>query len=357
MAVSYGYDPGKRTYYGTTSDIELAKQAGHSGNFIDVSKYGDDSKYKDILHAYKTGANPVILGGAGATGGINDSLYSKLKSDGIKNLTRIGGKDRYEVQDNLKNYVSQIKRNKPFEFEYDSMNYNEAKKQTSEQIDPIYKRALENINAQKYQNELDAGQQANARGLSHSGLAADLQNKIAIAAQGQIANTEAERATKTAELAQALMQRDQARGDALRQQAFQEFMSGKQMDFDYDQFDYSKQRDSVEDKRYQTELDYQKLRDSVEDKRYQDQFGYQKYRDALQDQANKEALQWEKQKFKSETDWRAYVYENMSASERAQLDWNKQQFGEEMAWRIEESNRADKLSRDQMEYDAGFQTP
>lgn len=63
-----------RTYYGSKTDIELAKQSGIQGKFYDVSSYGDDSKYKDLLHAYKTGANPVILGGAGAVGGINDNL-------------------------------------------------------------------------------------------------------------------------------------------------------------------------------------------------------------------------------------------------------------------------------------------
>lgn len=131
---------------------------------------------------------------------------------------------------------------------------------------------------------------------------------------------------------------------------------------------YNRYRDGVEDQRYNDQFSYQKERDARTDaeweseQKYQrqwnkDQFDYQKYRDAISDQQNTEALNFEKSKFASETAWRSYVYNNMSATEKAQLEWNKQQFGEDMAWQIESSNRADKLARDQMSYDAGFQEP
>jgi Transglycosylase SLT domain len=318
MALAYGYDPNKRTYYGTTSDIELAKQRGIQGRFIDVSKYGEESKFKDILHAYRTGANPVILGGALAKGGINDSLYQRLIKAGARNLTRIGGKDRYEVQENLRNYISQLKRDKPFEFNYKNISYDDAKNRVASQLNPIYQQALKNIQAQKYQNQLSAGEQARARGLSHSGLAADLQNKIAIAAQSQIAQTEAEKAAKLAEMAQALVERDQARGDALRQQAFQEYMAQKQMDMDYDRFDYAKQRDQIEDKRW------------------------------------REQLEWEKSKFKNEDAWRRYVYNNMSATEKAQLEWAKKQWGEQKAWELFELKYNGELAKSQAQAELDF---
>ncbi|MFE8704137.1 hypothetical protein ACFYKX_26575 [Cytobacillus sp. FJAT-54145] len=125
----------------------------------------------------------------------------------------------------------------------------------------------------------------------------------------------------------------------------------------YDERDYSRGRDSIQDGRWNQQWDYQKGRDAIEDARWREQFEYGKYRDTISDQQRSEAIQFEKQKFASETAWRQHVYNNMSASEKAQMEWNKQQFGEEMAWRIEENNRADKLARDRMEYDAGFQTP
>jgi hypothetical protein len=319
---------------------------------------------------------------------------------------------------------------KPFEFNHNEITYDQATNQVSQQVDPMYQRALENIKTQKYQNELNSGEMASKRGLAHSGLAADQLNKIAIASQGQIADTEAQRASKIAEMSQALVERDQDRAMQLRNQAFQEYMANQSLQrqdraFDYDvynnqynsdyrnyrdnvsdnrytdetaykraldqyEIDYGQYRDQVGDNRYQNEFDYQKTRDSRSDAEWESEqkwnreawdkefnrnnaeweseqkysreqqkklFEYQKYRDQVSDQQNQEALQWEKSKFNSETEWRSYVYNNMSASEKSQLEWNKQQFGEEMAWRIEESNRSDKLSRDQMEYDAGFQMP
>jgi hypothetical protein len=264
-----------------------------------------------------------------------------------------------------------------------TISFDEASNRARQQLDPLYQRALENIKAQKYQNELNASEIASKRGLAHSGLAADQLNKIAIAAQGQIANAEAEKAARIAELAQALVERDQDRAFRERQQAFQEFLGQSDLGFRYDQFNYGKERDREMDSRYYDERDYQRNmanrnwyyqlgrdqemdkrywderayqreRDLVGDDRWRQEFEYQKYLDKLQDQRAQEALAWEKSKFASEQAWRQYVYNNMSASERAELEWRKQQFGEEMAWRIEEANRADKLARDRMEFEAGL---
>lgn len=337
------------TYYGTTSDIDLAKKNGVQGNFYDVSKYGEESKYKDLLHAYKSGANPIILGGAGATGGINDGIYTRLLDSGA-NITRIGGKDRYEVQNNLKTYVDRMNQSQQttgtttninpaqqaqqvkkteipkFEYNYNGLTADAAQSQIKQQLDPIYQRALENIRTQKYQNELDASQTASARGLAHSGLAADLQNKVAIAAQGQVANTEAERASKTAEMAQALLQQDQARGDALRQQAFQEYLGQLNLQQQAEQIDYSKQRDAISDQRYVDEQI-----------------------------AQKQAQQ-------QEVAWREYTFKNMSASEKAQLEWAKQVYGEDAAWKMFELKYNGELAKSQNQsalslYTSGFPTP
>lgn len=270
--------------------------------------------------------------------------------------------------------------------EYDVLSYEEAVNRANQQLDPIYQRALENIKAQKYQNELDASQIAAARGLSHSGLAADQLTKIAIAAQGQIANTEAEKAAKLAELAQAMVERDRDRAFREQQQAFQEYLAQANLNMDRDQmlydryvddrnFDYQQQRDKRRDAEWESEQKWQR---AMAEKQFQASrddemrrraeweseqkwnraqqekaFAYQQYLDKLKDQRAQEALAWEKQQFATEQAWREYVYNHMSAAEKAQLEWNKQQFGEEMAWKIEEANRADKLARDKMEFEAG----
>lgn len=138
-----------------------------------------------------------------------------------------------------------------------------------------------------------------------------------------------------------------------------------------DETTYNRGRDAVMDGRYNNEWDYkvgqdqwqrdyQTGRDKIEDSRWNQQWDYQKYRDAINDKQNADAIAWEKSKFASENAWRQYVYDNMSAGEKAQMEWNKQQFGEDMAWKIEESNRSDKLTRDGWEYQAGsqgFQAP
>ncbi|KDE46289.1 hypothetical protein DI43_15200 [Geobacillus sp. CAMR12739] len=270
--------------------------------------------------------------------------------------------------------------------EYDVLSYEEAVNRANQQLDPIYQRALENIKAQKYQNELDASQIAAARGLSHSGLAADQLTKIAIAAQGQMASAEAEKAARLAELAQAMVERDRDRAFRERQQAFQEYLAQANLNMDRDQmlydryvddrnFDYQQQRDKRRDAEWESEEKWQR---AMAEKQFQASrddemrrraeweseqkwnraqqekaFAYQQYLDKLKDQRAQEALAWEKQQFATEQAWREYVYNHMSAAERAQLEWNKQQFGEEMAWKIEEANRADKLARDRMEFEAG----
>lgn len=365
-------DPSKMTYYGVASDINLARQAGIQGRFVDISKYGDNSKYSDILHAYKKGGNPVILGGAG----VNDSLYSRLQKGGA-NIQRLNGADRYEVQQNARNYYNnsltayqkqQARNSAPvytqtdakapgvvaipkFNFKYDNLSYNDATGKVKQQLDPLYQQAMKNIQATKYQNELDAGQQAASRGLGRSGLAADLQNKVAIAAQGQIAQAEAEKASKSAEMAQAMLERDQSRGDALRQQAYQEYMGNLDAHFRNNETEYGRYRDTIDDSRYGFEQDYRKYQDSLNNDRYYDEQNYQKNRDVVQDK-----------QYQDEKAWREYTFKNMSASEKAQMEWAKAQYGEDAAWRmyqLEYQGELDKsMNQSQLDYyKSGFPTP
>jgi hypothetical protein len=281
---------------------------------------------------------------------------------------------------------NQPEETKPPNFTYDArptLSFDEAANRARQQLDPLYQRALENIRAQKYQNELNASEMASKRGLAHSGLAADQLTKIAIASQGQIASAEAEKAARIAELAQAMVERDQDRAFRERQQAFQEFLGNSDLGFRYDQFNYGKERDREMDNRYYDERDYnrnmqnrqwyyqlgrdqemdkrywderayQHERDKVGDDRWKQEFDYRKYLDQLQDKRAQEALAWEKEKFKTEDAWRRYVYNNMSAAEKAQLEWAKQQFGEEMAWKMFELKYNGELAKSQAQAELDY---
>ncbi|MDF1507616.1 hypothetical protein PZE06_05400 [Robertmurraya sp. DFI.2.37] len=94
-----------------------------------------------------------------------------------------------------------------------------------------------------------------------------------------------------------------------------------------DEIGYSRNRDALMDQRYQNERSYQIGRDAVSDKRYDQEWAYRKEQDA------------------AEKAWREYVFNNMSASEKAQLEWAKKQYGEDMAWRMYELNYQGELNK------------
>lgn len=143
----------------------------------------------------------------------------------------------------------------PFSFNYNYMNFDTARNQAEQRFNPLYEQAVKNIQAQQYQNEMDSGEMAAGRGIAQSGLAADALNKIKIASQGQIAQANTDRMSQVAALAQQMFERDQDRGDRLRQQAFSEYTNNRD-------FGYNMNRDSVNDSWRQTDFDYKKALDS-----------------------------------------------------------------------------------------------
>lgn len=170
-----------------------------------------------------------------------------------------------------------------FSFTYNPITAADAQKQIASQLDPLYNRSVQNINSQKYQSDVQSGQVAAARGLGHSGLAADQLNKIAIAAQGQIGDLSAQRMTQIAQLSNDLMERDKDRGMQARSQAYSEWMGQQNLSRDDRNYDYQVGRDKIADSRYKTEWDYQVGRDNIADKRYDTEWKYQKGRDKIND--------------------------------------------------------------------------
>jgi hypothetical protein len=269
-----------------------------------------------------------------------------------------------------------------FQFQYNAMNFDQAKSQAEQRFNPLYEQAVKNIQAQKYQNEMDSGEIAANRGIAQSGLAADALNKIKIASQGHIAQANTERMSQVAALAQQMMERDQDRGDRLRQQAYSEYSDGRNFgynqhrdqvnddwrnnQFDYQKsldswnqnfqtdraersdyesdrgFDYQVGRDKVTDTRYQNEWDYNVGRDKIGDQRYNREWNYNVGRDKIADQRytdetkynrGQDQKQWDYQTGRdkvSDSQWQAQFNEDARrfgldyAMEQSQLALSKQ---------------------------------
>jgi multidrug efflux pump subunit AcrA (membrane-fusion protein) len=141
-----------------------------------------------------------------------------------------------------------------------AMTLAQAQSQANSELGNLYARAIQSIQSQLRQNQALAAEQAAARGLSGSGLAQDAQNKLAIAAQSDIANTEADRTDKVAALARQILERDQDVGFRERQQAYNEWSGQQGLRMDVDRFNYQKQRDAVADSQWQQEFNLQKQR-------------------------------------------------------------------------------------------------
>jgi hypothetical protein len=110
-----------------------------------------------------------------------------------------------------------------FTYNYKPLSYQDAQNQASQQLDPLYNRAVQNVNAQKYQNDVQSGQIAAARGLAHSGLAADMLNKNAIAAQGSVGDLNAQRMTQLAQMSMDMMNQDKQYSLQNRSQLYNEW--------------------------------------------------------------------------------------------------------------------------------------
>lgn len=199
-----------------------------------------------------------------------------------------------------------------FNYNYNPLDYKTAQKQVSGQIDPLYNRAIQGVNQQKYQSDVQAGQVSAARGLGHSGLAADQLNKIAIAAQGQIGDLNAQRATQIAQQANDLVWRDKEFSLQDRGQKYNEYNSDRN-------YDYQAGRDTIADKRYQTEWDYNTGRDKVADQRYADETKYNHGRDTLADKRYTEETKYSHGRDKVDDQWRQKEWSQMSPAEKQRM--------------------------------------
>ncbi|MEH7481477.1 hypothetical protein V7157_10470 [Neobacillus drentensis] len=181
-----------------------------------------------------------------------------------------------------------------FNYNYNPLDYKTAQGQVAGQIDPLFNRAIQAVNQQKYQSDVQAGQVAANRGLGHSGLAADQLNKIAIASQGQVSDLNAQRATQIAQQANDLVWRDKEFALQDRSQKYNEFNSDRG-------YNYQAGRDKIADTRYTNEWNYNVGRDKISDQRYTNETNYSHARD------------------KADDAWRQKEWSQMSPAEKARM--------------------------------------
>lgn len=409
----YTQKPKVNTYYGNASDIALARSSGVQGNFIDISKYGQGSIIKDIQNAHKTGGNPMILGGAGAKGGVNDALLAQINQNGV-NVGRIGGADRYEVQNNLKKYTLEQQAQpvnfdqyrtesatiddiaKKYGFDYsrdyakrqaeaeaqakrnavaDAQRKNSTNKQENlKAIDNNLMNMADSLDRNYFQQYMQQAQNQTNNGLN-AGIAADQDLRLAMARQAEMGGAyrdanlgrmqENNRFTndelRLAESLGLINQEALAREDSL-------FNDRLQQGFENAQAYTASERDQnlaiMQAALQQRGQDIGQLesfqRLLQENQQFKDTMGWNKYQfnnlSAAQKADNQLAykrLNEEKRQFASEQAWRKYQYENMSAAEKAQMDQQTKQFGEEMAWKYWETKYASEQALAQIQAEMG----
>jgi hypothetical protein len=400
-----------RTFYGNASDIALARASGLQGNFIDISTYGQDSIIKDIQHSFKTGGNPMVLGGAGATKGISDQLLALINQNGTK-VGRIGGKDRYEVQENLKRYMTEQDTKIPdwdklriegatiddiarkYGIDYsrdyakrqaeaeaqarrDAVDSQKRQNSTSKEemlamIENNLKGATQSLDQNYFLEGLNQSQEQVNNGLN-AGIAADQNLRLAMNRQGEMADIqrdaslgrmqEQNRFTNKeldllAEMGlinkESLAREDSIYNERL-QQGLENAMNLTQMERDQlNQMIQQRMGQRGQDLDRQTALDQM-----IQDQKQFDTRLKEEGRQFDLDQNNRmsqayQQLQEEKRQFNDEAAWRKHTFNNMSAQERAQFNIEKQKWGEELAWRKYELEYSSNINLQIAQAQSGF---
>ncbi|WP_368658681.1 hypothetical protein AB3Z07_05115 [Metabacillus halosaccharovorans] len=308
------------TYFGNSVDIGLAKQNGVQGNFVDISNYGAQSKINDIKRSYKSGANPILLGGNQAKGGITDYVESQLRSQGM-NINRIGGDTRIDVQ----NALNRVDTNNKINSLYDQQK--KAQETQANNLAPQYQAQRNQADVVNQQNVQKLREIMAASGLAGSGENVTANVGLQSQRQSSLNDINLQEQQAVNDINQKILELEAQRTQALLES-----------DRYLDERDYQYNRDKVEDNRYSQQWNYQKQQDDR-------QWNYQLNRDKVEDNRYTQEQAYRKQQDAAERAWREYTYKNMSATEKAQLEWAKSQYGEDAAWRMFELNYNGELQK------------
>lgn len=408
------YKPKNYTFYGNASDIALAKANGMQGNFIDVSTYGQGSIVKDLQHAWSTGANPYVLGGAGATGGISDELLKQINQNGV-NIARIGGKDRYEVQSNLKNFYNQ-QAQAPLDFsqlrteqasiediaakygidfsrdyakrqaeaeaqakrlavEAQQRQNATSKQENLQSIDNSVRDASQGIDRNYFLQGLQQAQNQTNSGLN-AGIAADQNLRLTMAQQAELAPIYRDAALATTQEnnrfsnkelelldqlglinTESLAREESLFSDRLwkgMESAMQLTESERAQNNNFAQWMLSQRGQNLDNIQSQNQLkeNARQFDANLDWNKYQ--YANMSAAERSQSQLAYAQLAQEKAQFASEDAWRKYQYNNLSASDKARMDQDIKQFGQEMAWRKYELEYSSKMGLATAQAQAGM---
>lgn len=100
------------------------------------------------------------------------------------------------------------------------------------------------------------------------------------------------------------------------------------------QFDYGKTQDSIQNAMNEANLTgkYNGKNTLAYTQMVADLTGKYNGKDTFAAQQANAQMAWQKSQFKSQQEWQKYVFNHMSASDKAQLEWAKKQFGESQAY-------------------------
>lgn len=203
---------------------------------------------------------------------------------------------------------------------YTQLSYDDARKQAAGQLDPIYQQALEEIQRQRFSNEQKAGNIAASRGLGRSGLAADLQNKVNIAAQQQSTGLAAQRASQEAQLAQSLIDKDLARQQELRDFALREYLAQNQIGLGSAEFEWRKHMGQSDLDFRDKQFDWQKQQGASDLDFRNRQFEWQKQQSDADRAFREQQLKQQQEQYN-----RDYILRQLAAMAQAGIDISKLQ--------------------------------
>lgn len=226
--------------------------------------------------------------------------------------------------------------------------------------------ATHDMDRKYFQNYLQAAQSQTNNNLN-GGIAAEQNTRLAMSRQAELGNLYQDINAQNFETNNALarvpveqMAREYEILNQLEQLGWEREFAEKQLSqsdrhfladlgLRRDQFDFSKFTDQ-RNFDYTAGIDtrnfnYQLGRDARRDAEWESEQKYNRWWNQYQHnnlsaaQRDASSLAWnqlqeQKRQFNSETEWRKFTYNNMSASEKAQHDRLEEQFGKEMAWNL-----------------------
>ena len=247
--------------------------------------------------------NPYAVGGGG-NANTNKSVQYQTGNAEVDNLTNTSNQllqnslnaQQQAIQTGVQTNVNELNRQKDL-----------AQQENTKLNKGLYQNYMKQMNPYGGKTEVMA-----AQGLGHSGMSETTKSNIYNTYQKNITeslnNLSNVKANYDAQIAQVRSQGDIAQAQNLSNMYLQQIeqirnaytMAQAQKEFEWQKsvnerdFNYQLGRDTIADKRYDTEWAYQKDRDALSDRRYDNEWKYKQSRDSLTDQRYADELAYQR---------------------------------------------------------------